>query len=86
MNNQMIAVITALLLLAGCKHDECSWDRTPEEGRLYHQDIIECLKASPQPNQNHEDDNGHIVEECRFAAAYSVPNHRTCKEVEGFGL
>lgn len=78
--------ITALLLLTGCKHEECDWSRSPEEGRRYHQDIIECLKASPQPTHNHEDDNGHIVEECRIAAAWSEPLHETCKEVIGAGI
>lgn len=77
---ELIVVLAAVLLLSGCKVSDCSWERTPEEGRLYHQDILECLKASQQPNHNHEDDNGHIVEACRISAAYSVPTHKVCKE------
>lgn len=73
-------VLILPLLLCGCWLDTpaYTYDRTGADARQFHADIIECLKASQQPTHNHEDNNGHIVQECRVAAAYATPASRRC--------
>lgn len=78
-------IIISLILLTAClpeTREICSWERPGKSGELYHKRIVECLRASQQPTHNHEDNNGHIVEECRIAAAYSVPSQRVCITVK----
>lgn len=81
--NGLIVVLSALLLLAGCKHTECHSD---DDNALRTKIFQECIRAmAHQPTHNHEDNNGHIVEACDDAARHQ--SHQfICEEVEGFGL
>ncbi len=72
-----------LLLLTGCKHEEC---QSIDDKELYHKIFQQCLETvAKQPENNHEDNNGHLVNACNDVARAQSPQW-VCKEVEGFGL
>lgn len=83
MTNNLIVALTACLFLSSCKHDDChSVDDSALRTKIFQQ----CIGTmSKQPNHNHEDNNGHIVEACDDAARRQ--SHQfVCKEKEGFDL
>jgi hypothetical protein len=70
-----------ILILSGCKGDKhCSWEQDDQTQTVRHQYFSECVRNTKQANQNHEDNNGHIVDACENAAYYQSMK-RVC-EVE----
>lgn len=65
-------------ILTGCPHTEC---KTVYHDTLRHQYFMDCLNAQKQPEHNHEDDNGHIVNACDTAARYQSTEF-VCEEVK----
>jgi len=74
-------ILVALLLLTACKEQDCYYvtDLTAQ-----HKYFNECLSlAAKQPNHNHEDDNGHLIQACH-SAAFDDASVWTCKWVDVF--
>lgn len=62
-------LLLCLLLLGGCHVKQCGWKQHNEERHKY---FMECLTMASQPEHNHEDNNGHLIEACDDAARYQT--------------
>lgn len=66
-----ISALVFIALLAGCKGDKkCDWSGDDATQANRHTYFIECLRTAKQATNNHEDDNGHLVDSCESAAYY----------------
>ena len=72
-----LTVIAAVLLLAGCNMEHCSWRPIPAERQALFQQCMESLPAGPQ--QTHYNDWAEVVQECSEYSYYASTRAEICR-------
>ena len=72
-----LTVFAAVMLLAGCNMENCSWRPIPKERQeLFRQ----CMQSLPEgPQQTHYNDWSEVVAECSEYAYYAAHRVEICR-------